>query len=264
MPVPLFQAFSAGSKRKMGKYYYDLHIHSCLSPCGDADMTPNNIAGMAALKGLDIIALTDHNTCANCPAFIEACEKNGIIGIPGMELTTSEEIHLVCLFGTLEKAMDFSELVSRERIMIKNKPEIFGEQLILDANDEVIGNEDFLLINATQLDLYSAVRLAEDCGGIVYPAHVDKQANGIIGILGTFPATPSFSCAEFSDLSESEALALKYPILSDCFHVCSSDAHYLWDISERLHCLDLQADTGSKQSDGLKQRILDILISGGK
>ena len=82
----------------MNRYYYDLHIHSCLSPCGDNDNTPNNIAGMATLCGLNIVALTDHNSCKNCPAFFAAAKKYGIIPIAGMELTTSEDIHIVCLF----------------------------------------------------------------------------------------------------------------------------------------------------------------------
>ena len=87
----------------MTPYYYDLHIHSCLSPCADNDMTPNNIAAMSALKGLQIIALTDHNSCKNCPAFLEACRANGIIAVAGMELSTAEDIHLVCLFEELDE-----------------------------------------------------------------------------------------------------------------------------------------------------------------
>ena len=87
---------------------YDLHIHSCLSPCGDDDMTPANIAGMCAIKGLDVVALTDHNSSKNCPAFLAAAEEYGLLAIPGMEINTSEEVHAVCLFPTLEAAMDFA------------------------------------------------------------------------------------------------------------------------------------------------------------
>ena len=91
----------------MNKYFYDLHVHSCLSPCGDDDNTPNNLAGMATLCGLNIVALTDHNTAKNCPAFFEAAKKQGIIPVAGMEVTTSEDIHAVCLFETLEGAMEY-------------------------------------------------------------------------------------------------------------------------------------------------------------
>lgn len=223
----------------MKHVFYDLHLHSCLSPCGDADMTPCNIAGMAALKGLQVIALTDHNTCENCPAFLEACSQNGLVGIPGMELTTAEEIHLVCLFEFLSHALAFSDAVRDRRFKIKNKPDIFGEQLILDANDSIIGEEEYLLINATSLSLEEATALARAHHGFVLPAHIDKQSNGIIGILGSFPDTPAFSIVEVSSLEKREALRREHPILENRSFLCNSDAHYLWDIHEAEYALTL-------------------------
>ena len=118
---------------------YDLHVHSCLSPCGDMDMTPCNIAGMALLNELEIIALTDHNTVDNCPAFFTACEEYGVVPIAGMELTTAEDIHLLCIFETLTDALAFGAEVREHRMKIKNRVEIFGEQPILNAQDEKIG-----------------------------------------------------------------------------------------------------------------------------
>lgn len=221
------------------KAFYDLHLHSCLSPCGDADMTPGNIAGMAALKGLQIVALTDHNSCRNCPAFLAACEKNGLVGIAGMELTTAEEIHVVCLFEELAAAMRFSDTVDTHRFKIKNKPDIFGEQLILDENDEVIGEEEHLLINATDLSLEEATALVRQHGGVALPAHIDKQSNGIIGILGAFPDTPEYAFAELADLSKKEELLTEQPALADVAFLCDSDAHYLWDIHEAEYALSL-------------------------
>lgn len=232
----------------MRKLFYDLHLHSCLSPCGDNDMTPNNMAGMAVLKGLQIAALTDHNSSKNCPAFLAACEKNGIVGIAGMELTTSEEIHLVCLFEYLDAALGFSAEVEKHRFPIKNKPHIFGEQLILDENDEKIGEEEFLLINATALDLETAVSLARSYGAFVMPAHIDKQANGIIGILGTFPETPAFSYAELSDASAADALKAAHPALDGCTFLSNSDAHYLWDIHEAEEFIELDGSDDSSVS----------------
>ena len=117
----------------MSKYYYDFHVHSCLSPCGDADNTPNNLAGMAFLNGVRIMALTDHNSSRNCPAFFEAARRYGIVPIAGMELTTSEDIHAVCLFETLEDALAFNDEVDTRRVRVKNRADIFGEQLILDT-----------------------------------------------------------------------------------------------------------------------------------
>ena len=109
---------------------YDLHLHSCLSPCGDEEMTPANIAGMAAVLGLDVIALTDHNSSKNCPALMAAAREYGVLAIPGMELTTAEEIHAVCLFARLEAALDFDQYVYQRLVPFPNKEEIFGRQLI--------------------------------------------------------------------------------------------------------------------------------------
>ena len=145
----------------MNRYYYDLHIHACLSPCGDNDMTPNNIAGVCALAGLQIAALTDHNSVKNCPAFYKAAKSQGIIPVPGMELTTAEEIHVVCLFERLEDAMAFGEEVETYRVRIPNRVDIFGDQLILNEEDEPIGVEDDLLPNATMLSLWEVPPLVE-------------------------------------------------------------------------------------------------------
>lgn len=217
----------------MNRYYYDLHIHSCLSPCGDDDMTPNNICGMAALNGLNIVALTDHNTAKNCPAFFAAAKKNGIIPIAGMELTTAEDIHLVCLFENLDDAMKFSEYVETRRIKIPNRTDIFGNQFILDENDEIIGREEFLLSNATQISVDEAVNIVEGYNGICYPAHIDRQGNGIIAILGVFPDNPEFLCAEFNDKEKTDEYFEKYKNVKDKKIIVSSDAHYLWTMRDR-------------------------------
>ena len=126
--------------------YYDLHIHSCLSPCGDDDMTPANIVGMAAVKGLDVIALTDHNSCRNCPAAMYHGEKYGVTVIPGMELTTREEVHVICLFPTLDDALRFDALIYEKLLPFPNREDIFGKQQITDERDEVTGTVENLLI----------------------------------------------------------------------------------------------------------------------
>lgn len=223
----------------MNRYFYDLHIHSCLSPCGDRDMTPQNIAGMAAVKGLQIVALTDHNTCQNCAPFFAACRRHRIFPVAGMELTTAEDIHLVCLFRTLEDALSFDTAVRAHYMNIKNRPDLFGEQLILDENDAVIGREEMLLVAATTLDIGSAVALARAHGGIVYPAHVDREANGIVAVLGDIPPDYGFTAAEFHNPANIAPYRQKYPALQNCKIVCSSDAHYLWDIQEAEQFLEL-------------------------
>lgn len=226
----------------MKEYYYDLHIHSCLSPCGDDEMTPNNIAGMGVVAKLDIMALTDHNTCRNCPAFFKTAEANGIVPVAGMELTTAEDIHLVCLFENLEDAMNFDAAVSKKRIPFRNRVDIFGEQMIMDENDEIIGTEENLLSNATLITVDEAPALVEACGGICYPAHIDREANGIVATLGVFPELPFFPCAEYHDGDKRKEYEKRFPPLSSKPFVVSSDAHYLWDISGRLNCFELDCD----------------------
>lgn len=241
----------------MNKYFYDLHVHSCLSPCSDDDMTVNNIAGMAALKGLNIVALTDHNTTANCPAFFTACKKNGIVPIAGMELTTSEEIHIVCLFEKLADAMEFDVDVRTYRLKIKNKAEIFGNQLILDENDNVVGIEEFLLPPATALTLDEAFVLVRTHNGFCFPAHVDKTSNGIIGILGDLPESPIFNCFEFSHTADKEDLYLRFGKLKTMKCLTDSDAHYLWDISEAENYVMLDDEPYS--SDRVRNQLFSFL-----
>ncbi len=223
----------------MTAYYYDLHIHSCLSPCADDDMTPNNIAGMAAIKGLNILALTDHNSAKNCPAFFEACKRQGIIPIAGMELSTAEDIHVVCLFENLEDAMLFDKEIEKHIMPIKNKPEIFGDQLILNGDDEIIGEEEILLISATDLPIEDAVMLARSFGAHVHPAHMDRQSNGILAILGDVPSEYDFRAFELREReSLDEVRKTVKELCPDNLLVCS-DAHRLWDISEAENSISI-------------------------
>lgn len=241
----------------MNKYYYDLHIHSCLSPCGDDDMTPNNIAGMAALNGLNIVALTDHNSCKNCPAFFDACKKQGIIAIAGMELSSAEDIHFVCLFPELEQAMAFDKEIERHLPAIKNRVDIFGNQLVLDGYDEQIATEDKLLITATDLWASDAIALARSFGAHVRPAHIDRTSNGIISILGDIPKEYGFNFVEFNDKENIKSLFRDYSSLEGCSTIVSSDAHHLWDINEAENFFEINDEPYS--SAEVRRRFFDIL-----
>ncbi|MBE6545929.1 MAG: PHP domain-containing protein [Ruminococcaceae bacterium] len=243
----------------MNLYYYDLHIHSCLSPCADDDMTPNNIAGMAAIKGLHILALTDHNSCKNCPAFFAACKKQGIVPIAGMELSTAEDIHLVCLFPTLEQALACDKELGIHLLPIQNKKEIFGNQLVLDEKDEIIGEEGTLLISATDLPIDEAIRFAEGFGAHVHPAHIDRESNGILAILGDIPQEYGFDCLEFNNPNSMKSIFERFPRLSEAKALVCSDAHHLWDINEAEHSILLEDEPYS--SSLVRSRLFDYLQS---
>jgi len=214
------------------KLTYDFHIHSCLSPCGDDDMTPANIAGMGAVLGLSVMALTDHNSCGNCKSFFEACTHYGVIPIAGMELTTSEDIHMVCLFETLEDALSFDQYVQSQRMKINNRIDIFGHQHYMDADEGILAEEPFLLTVSSNLSIEQAYEKVLEHNGVIYPAHIDKDSNGIIAMLGTFPENPAFNCYELHNTENKKSYEERFPIIKNLDCMVSSDAHYLEHIQE--------------------------------
>ena len=211
----------------MAAYYADLHIHSCLSPCGDDDMTPADICGMAKLKGLDIIAVTDHNAAGNLPYVKKAADYYGLLLIPGMEITTKEEVHMLGYFPSVEAAVDFGEFLKPHMPKAKNKPGLFGHQLIMNEDGEVIKEEETLLIGASDLTLQAAAEAVRQIGGVPVPAHINRGSNGLLINLGFIPPELDFSAVEvWRQLPCSHSAQQEKVVLH------SSDAHYLGDILE--------------------------------
>ena len=227
----------------MAELYYDLHIHSCLSPCGDDDMTPSNIVGMSVIKGLDVIAVTDHNSCKNCPAVLAAAAEYGILAIPGMEINTSEEVHAVCLFEELKAAMEFDAYVYERLIPFPNKEEVFGKQQIYDGADQVCGIVPNLLINATDISFDGLWELVRGYGGVMFPAH-----------LGFVPPDSRFVTAEVKDLGKLHKLRKENPYLEGCRIISNSDAHYL----EHIHEPELTLHVEEKSV----KAVLEALLNG--
>ncbi len=237
------------------KFAVDFHIHTALSPCGDEDMTPCNIVNMAILKGLDIIAVTDHNSCSNLPAVMEAAKENGLMVIPGMEVQTKEEVHILCLFKRMEGAMKFAEIVYNSLPNIKNNEEIFGRQLIFNNLDERVAKEDKLLLSSTVLSVNDVFILVRGLGGICIPAHVDRQGFSIITNLGFIPPDLKVKTIEISKKSTPETVLRKYPFLNKFKYIVSSDAHYLQDISEREFFIELDFLSVSELFDELNMSL---------
>lgn len=204
-------------------------------------MTPNNLANMAALSGCEIIAITDHNTCKNAASVMKAGESCGLLVLPGMELCTSEEAHVVCLFETLDGAMGFDSYIYKNMPHVKNKAEIFGEQCLLDENDELVGLEENLLLVSSFVGVNEVAALAEEYGGVAFPAHVDRDSYSVLASLGTIPPEAHFTAAEVTRDCDLDKLRQQYPELSGLRVVSDSDSHYLESLTgepRRLHLLE--------------------------
>lgn len=212
--------------------YYDFHTHSCLSPCGDKDMTPYNLVNMSKLLGLDIIALTDHNTCRNCASAIKVGKEIGLTVIPGMELCTAEEVHVVCLFPDCESAMRFSDYIHTTMPPVKNRPDIFGEQIVMDERDNVIGSEEILLTLASSVSISNVCDIVGCYGGVCYPAHVDRNSYSVLSNLGMITEDMGFSAVEMTADADREALVKNHPILEGAKVFVDSDAHYLENLKD--------------------------------
>lgn len=236
------------------KLFYDFHIHSCLSPCGDNEMTPFNLVNAAKLFGFDIIALTDHNSCRNCRAAVKAGKDAGITVVPGMELCTSEEIHVICLFPDCDKAEAFSALVRRNIPPVKNRTDIFGEQNVMDSGDTVLDTEELLLTTASAFDIDSVPALVRDYGGVCFPAHIDRSSYSVLSALGDFPESLDVTAFELTPDADAENYLNKYPATRGKLILRNSDAHYLENLRLPEHTLDLPDCSAQAVIDYINRR----------
>ena len=205
----------------------DLHIHSCLSPCADASMTPNNIVNMAYIKKLDVIAVTDHNSAKNLPAIAGAAQKRGLVLLPGLEVQTREEVHLLCYFGSLDEALAFGDEIYGFLPDVPNRADLFGEQIVMDECDAVTGTEPRLLVQSLTLSIEQVCARTEAFGGLVVPAHINRNANSILYNLGFIPPDLDFKVLEVCVTGPAPAVELsKYRV------IYSSDAHTLGAVLE--------------------------------
>lgn len=222
--------------------YYDFHIHSALSPCGDNDMTPNNIVNMAAISGLNAIAISDHNSVKNVKAAMEVGKHCQVAVIPGMEVETAEEVHILTLYPSLEAAEAAEEEVYKALPNIKNRPEIFGEQLIMDWQDNVLGNEEKLLISPTSLSIEKLFDLVKSVNGIFIPAHVDRHSYSVLTNLGFVPDNLDIEFIEISKgVEDIESYLANRPDLKKYNIFRNSDAHYLENISQKESHIDFES-----------------------
>lgn len=213
----------------------DFHLHSCLSPCGDLAMSPRTIAGELAKKGVVLAALTDHNTALNCPAFAEACKQAGITPLFGMEAQSQEEIHMLCLFSSLETALLFSNEIYNLLPPVLNDPDKTGDQVYVDEEENIIGEVEKYLITSADIPIDELAARVHSLGGLAIPAHADRSA---------FSLTSQFGMITDGDWDAIELVRIPADITQDTLHryplTTSSDAHYIEHIARRPFELDMQ------------------------
>lgn len=211
----------------MKEYRTDLHVHTVLSPCAELEMLPPLIISEAKKRGIDLIAITDHNASANIHAVQKAALGMGITILPGMELQTKEEVHVLCLFDTLDQIQEFQNIVDQKLPPIKNRPDFFGEQLVVDENGDFIRKEERLLLVSAALSINEAYNLVDEIGGILIPAHINRKANGLLEILGFVPDDIPFPALELSRHISPKAAKEKFPQISHFELIQNGDVHRL-------------------------------------
>ncbi len=214
----------------MGRVFRcNLHLHTCLSPCGDLDMHPRSIVTACIDSGLDVIAVTDHNASENVRFVQNAARGTGLVVLPGMELCTREEVHILAIFERIEDLERLQETVYAN-LPGRNDERAFGIQAIVNENGEVEGFNDHLLIGATGMPLTGAVDLIHSLGGLAVASHIDRPAFGIIGQLGFVPPDAGLDALEVSPRMSVRQARQLHPELSSFTIVTSSDAHTPDDI----------------------------------
>jgi PHP family Zn ribbon phosphoesterase len=213
----------------MRTWLAELHVHTVLSPCAAVEMIPPLIVEEALQRGIQVIAITDHNASANIAAVQSAALGSGLVVLPGMELQTREEVHLLCLFDTLDQVSALQASVDQRLPPIKNRPDFFGEQFVVDATGDYIRSDERLLLTSVDLSLEEAVMAVRQAGGLVIPAHVDRKAFSLLSILGFVPPELAFPALEISFRHTPDSARQAFPQIAGYPLIQSGDVHNLGD-----------------------------------
>lgn len=221
--------------------FYDLHIHSCLSPCAEDEMTVNNIVNMSLVKDLDVIAICDHNSTKQLATFKRVSEGK-IKVLYGVEIQTIEEVHVLGYFSRYEDTIGLQSWLDEKLIQVKNKPKFFGNQLLVDDMDEVCGFEENLLISSVNASIHEVCDIIHQFHGVVVLAHVLHRKNSVMTQLGFIPKDLNYDGIEINFEADKQKIMERNPYLKeDVFWLINSDAHQLVDISEPVNVLSEQA-----------------------
>ncbi|NMC45605.1 MAG: PHP domain-containing protein [Chloroflexi bacterium] len=215
--------------QNLSTFRADLHVHTVLSPCAAIEMIPPIIVAEALDRGIDVIAITDHNHSANIAAVQQAARGTSLTVLPGMELQTKEEVHVLCLFDTLDQITALQQVVDAHMPGLKNNPEFFGEQFVVDASGDFIRREEQLLLISCELTMNEASGIVDELGGLFIPAHVDRVKFGLLPVLGLLPTDITFPALEISRHLNPESAREQYPQLCSHTLIQNGDVHFQHD-----------------------------------
>jgi len=207
----------------------DLHVHTCLSPCGDLRMSPRKIAEQVSKRKIGILGICDHNSAENVRAVVKTAGDRDVTVLPGLEICTREEIHVLALFEHISQAFALQSTVY-DHLAGKNDPDVFGLQVVADDNDEVLALEERLLIGAVDLPVDEVVREIHRLGGAAIAAHIDRESFSVISQLGFIPPGLGFDALELSSHITQDGARERFARYADCTFVRNSDAHFPDDI----------------------------------
>jgi len=224
----------------MKNYRADLHIHTILSPCGDLSMSPANIISEASRKQIDIIGITDHNSTRQCTLVKKMGRDKGIFVLEGAEITTKEEVHCLAFFENTDTLIYFQEYLDANIPDVQNDPLIFGDQVVVDEDENIVFIEKRLLSNATRISLDKLQSFLHDCNGIFIPAHIDRMKNSLYSQLGFLPEGLKADALEVSRNSSPDKFAKIHPEVTAFPLITNSDSHFPGFIGTAFNTLCLK------------------------
>jgi PHP family Zn ribbon phosphoesterase len=230
----------------MNKYRADLHIHTVLSPCGDLEMSPANIVAKARETGLDIIGITDHNSTRHCKLIRALAQPEGIFVLMGAEVTTREEVHCLTFFENDDQLSEFQLYLEKHLPHIPNNIEKFGYQVVVDKDEQIIDEIEFLLISALDQSIEQVEQKVHSLGGIFIPAHIDRPSYSIISQLGFIPADLLIDGIEISAKCKVQSVVPFLSKQSEITIIKNSDAHYVENIGSAFSTFEMEHRTFSE------------------
>ena len=246
----------------MQHFKADLHIHTVLSPCGSLEMSPVNIIRSAIEAGLDMIAITDHNSTRQFPLIKQLGKENGLFVIGGVEVNTLEEVHCLALFETGEQLTEFQDYIDEYILKIKNRPKYFGYQVVVDRDENIVYEEPWLLINALNSGIFDIEQKVHSLDGLFIPAHIDRQYNGIISQLGFIPENLNCDALELSSRAKLSDWKNSQKLPSDSTFIRNSDAHQPCDIGKQYSVFEMEAASFSELKKTLQNKGVRKIIIG--